>query len=49
MNQFGPRPEKFLDAWATTVNITDQGNGFDFISPTRSDVLERKLEVFLDD
>lgn len=48
MTQFGPRHEKLLDAWATTIETNVQGDGFDFLLPTRSDVLEQKVEAFLD-
>lgn len=48
MTQFGPRHEKLLDAWATTIETNGRGNGFDFTSPTRTNVLEQKVEAFLD-
>jgi hypothetical protein len=48
MQNLGSRHERLLESWADTIATQAKSEYFDFTSPTRSDVLEQKVNGFVD-
>ncbi|MFB6301463.1 MAG: hypothetical protein ABEH78_01170 [Haloferacaceae archaeon] len=48
MLQIGPRQERLVDAWASTIGTAASGRNYDFTSPTRTERLCERADRFLD-
>ncbi len=48
MGILGPRQESILDAWAETIRHSAQGQNYNFVTPTRTEQLQKRVDEFLE-